>query len=190
MSRESKSPGSGPGPGASTHNPQLTTPWELGEFWQPRQHPRGEKPFPPGGRERFPRFAELLAPRYCEFRRRGSPASDELAPLRVHVVPGFHGGIESAPGPFHVNSDLRCDPGGGVDEAGHLFAVTHAPAGRLAVRLSCLSSVSGQPDESQRLDQPLRGVPLIPARAVTEVGGELVMEVVLPLAVGHEGHDL
>src|SRR6202162_554089 len=176
MSRESKSPGSGPGPGASTHNPQLTTPWELGEFWQPRQHPRGEKPFPPGGRERFPRFAELLAPRYCEFRRRGSPAFDKLVPLRVHVVPGFHGGIESAPGPFHVNSDLRCDPGGGVDEAGPRFGEAPPQPGRLDDGLRRLPQVSGEPDEMQRLDQPLRGVPLIPAHAVTEVGGELVME--------------
>ena len=31
------------------------------------------------------------------------------------------------------------------------------------------------------------GIPLVPAHAVAEVGRELVMEVVVPLAVGDEG---
>src|SRR5260221_13491271 len=153
------------------------------------QHARREEPFPPGIRERLAGFAELFAPGLREVRRRRASALEQLAPFHVHAVPGLDRPVDRAPRPLHLDTDLRGEALGRLGQARLGLAETHPQARRHDEGLGRLAEIGGEGEEPERRDQPLRGVPLVPAHAVAEVGRELVMKVVVPLAVGDEGEE-
>src|SRR5471030_3119806 len=74
-------------------------------------------------------------------------------------------------------SDARLDG----EQSGLQFRLLHHGRGDAA-------QIAGEAGEPQRADEPLRWIPLIPADSVAEIGWESMMEAVISLAEGYQGH--
>ena len=102
-------------------------------------------------------------------------------------MPGFDRSIERVPRFLEMQADLLGRARRRQLEPCFGLAELHAQPRGLDHRPGRLPKAARQSGDPQGGDEPLGRIPLIPAHAVAEVGRELVVEVVVALAVRHEG---